>query len=571
MLGFVSLGVDTLASGYGSAPAAAFQELLNARNGAGAYLVEIDAYAGGDVRLGGAPLLGAGLLGETTLAGTAPFDASAAGAGLFTIRLSDTGWIGLPTDADRANVQYEPRIRSALSIERQIPTTPEAAPRISRQIGDIEFDNADGAYDDAASSWAVDGRVVRVYFGPADGVFADFGLIAEVLGVIWEIGEARGRLSVRDRRYALDKPIQTDLYAGTGDAEGSADLEGKPRPLCWGKVRNIAPALVDSTNLIYEFHARKAQAVDAVYDQGLALTDSTNTAANFAALQLLAVAAGQFAVSLSSTGSYVKLGSSPAGLITADVRGDAEPDYADTIDVICLRILRTDAGLPDSVINTGSWAGLVAVGGTIGIYLDQLEVVTTATVLDRLVQSVGGFWGAGRDGRLRSGRLAAPEDRSAIFFFEEPDILEYVPDPIPIPRYRQRIGYQRRWTVQTEDLAGAVTDERRQFLAEPQSVVTALDTAIRVRHPEAVDPEPLPSFYDQSANAQTLADTLLALHKVDRRVFSIRVKRLGYQLDLGQVVSVTYARLGQASGNRFVIVGIREEADRDEQTLTLWG
>lgn len=571
MFGFQPLGVDPLAAGYGSAPAAAFQALLNARNGAGCYLVEIDAYAGGEIRLGGAPLFGAGVLGETTLGGSAPFDASAAGAGLFTLRLSDTGWIGLPTDADRPNIQYEPRVLSALSIERRVPITPEASPRISRQLGEIELVNMDGAYDDATALWAVDGRVVRVYFGPENGSFADFGLVAEVLGVGWEVGEDRARLSVRDRRYALDKPIQADLYAGTGGAEGPEGLEGKPRPLCWGKCRNIAPVLVDAVNLIYEFHARTAAGVDAAYDRGLALTDSSLTAADFAALQALSVPAGQFAVSLSSAGSYIKLGSSPDGLITADVRGDAEPDLADTVDVICLRVLRNDAGLPDSVINTGSWAGLVAAGGTIGLYLDQSEVVTTAAVLDRLVQAVGGFWGSGRDGRLRAGRLNAPEGRAPIFFFDEWDVMEFLPEPFPVPRYRQRIGYQRRWTVQTEDLAGGVTDARRQFLAEAQSVVTALDGAIRVRHPEAVDPEPLPSLYDTASAAQLLADTLLALHKVDRRMFSIRVKRLGYQLDLGQVVSVTYPRLGQASGKRFVIVGVREEADRDEQTLTLWG
>ena len=571
MFGFSSFGVDPLAQGYGPGVPSAFQSLITSRNGAGAYLVEIDAYAGGDVRLGGVGLIGGGVLGETSLGDTAPDDGTDTASGLLTLRWSDTGWCGTPTDADRANILYEPRISSALSVERRIGIAPEQSPRIARQIGAITFNNADGAFDNATTAWAVDGRAARVYFGPVAGSFDDFGLIAELLGTGWEIGLTRAELTVRDRRYSLDTPLQSTLYAGTGDAEGGTDLEGKPRPLCYGKARNIPPVLVDATNLIYEFHSRQAQEIDAVYDQGLALTDSTTRVASFSALQGQAVSAGQFAGALTTDGSYIKLGSSPAGLITADVRGDATGGYVDTIDAICIRMLETEGALDPTVINSGSWAGLVATGGTMGIYLDQLEVPTTGEVIDALVQSVGGFWGAGRDGRIRAGRLTAPEDRAPIFFFQEYDILELRPDRTPIPRYRQRVGYQRRFVTQVEDIAGAVTDARKGFLAEPYSVVSAADTSIRVRHLEALDPPPLVSYYDGESDAQTLANDLLALHKVDRQQVEIRVKRFGYLFDLGQVVSVTHGRLGLSGGKRFVITGIREEAERDEQIISLWG
>ena len=571
MLGFSPLAVDPLAEGYGPGVPSAFQSLITSRNGAGAYLVEIDAFAGGDVRLGGVGLIGGGVLGETSLGDTVPDDGTETASGLLTLRWSDTGWCGTPTDPDRANTLYEPRISSAISVERRIGIAPEESPRIARQIGAITFNNADGAFDNATTAWAVDGRVARIYFGPRDGTFAEFGLIGQLLGIGWEIGQSRAELTVRDRRYSLGNPLQATLYQGTGGAEGGSDLEGKPRPICYGKARNIVPVLVDAANLIYEFHVRQAQEIDAVYDQGLALTDSTTRVASFAALQAQSVSAGQFAGALTADGSYVKLGSSPAGLITADVRGDATGSYVDTIDAVCIRILQTEGALNPSVINTGSWAGLVAAAGPMGIYLDQIEVPTTADVLDALVESVGGFWGAGRDGRIRAGRLTAPEDRAPVFFFQEYDILELTPGRTPIPRYRQRVGYQRRFVTQVEDVAGAVTDARKGFLAEPYSVVTAVDTSIRIRHLEALDPPPLLSYYDGESDAQALADDLLALHKVDRQQFEIRVKRLGYLLELGQVVSVTHGRLGLFGGKRFVIVGIREEAERDEQTISLWG
>lgn len=571
MLGFAPLGADPLGQGYGPSIPSAFQALITSRNAPGAYLVEIDAYAGGDVRLGGVGLLGGGVLAETSLGDVAPDDGTAKEAGLLTLRWSDTGWCGTPTDPDRRNVLYQPRIANALSIERRIGSAPEQSPRIARQLGTITFSNTDGAFDNATTAWAVDGRAARVYLGPVAGGFRDFGLIAELLGVGWEIGQELAELTVRDRRYSLDGPVQSTLYGGTGDAEGGADLEGKPRPICYGKVLNISPVLVDATNLIYEFHSRQAQEIDAVYDRGLALTDSGTRVASFSALQSQPVSQGQFAGTLTADGSYIKLGSSPAGLITADVRGDATGGYVDTIDAICLRLLQTEGALTDTVINAGSWAGLVGTGGTMGIYLDQSEVLTTAEVIDALVQSVGGFWGAGRDGRIRAGRLAAPEDRTPIFFFQEYDILELTPDRTPVPRYRQRVGYRRRYVTQVEDLAGAVADGRKGFLAEPYSVVAAVDTSIRVRHLEALDPPPLVSYYDSESDAQALADDLLALHKVDRQQFDIRVKRFGYLFDLGQVVSVAHGRLGLSGGRRFAITGIREEAEGDEQIISLWG
>jgi hypothetical protein len=41
---------------------------------------------------------------------------------------------------------------------------------------------------------------------------------------------------VRDEGYRLEKPMQTDIYDGSGGYNGGADLLGKPRPMTFGQV-----------------------------------------------------------------------------------------------------------------------------------------------------------------------------------------------------------------------------------------------------------------------------------------------------------------------------------------------
>jgi hypothetical protein len=78
----------------------------------------------------------------------------------------------------------------------------------------------------------------------------------------------------RDRGFLLQSPLQTTLYIGTGDEEGDATIQGQPKPLVFGRVRNVAPVLIDPTNLIYQISNAALASIDDVFDQGLALTAS---------------------------------------------------------------------------------------------------------------------------------------------------------------------------------------------------------------------------------------------------------------------------------------------------------
>ncbi len=575
MLAVHPLAHKALAVGAGSAgQPSAFQTLVQSADAAGQYLVEIAAYKGDEIRLGGTALLAGGaMLGRRPLAATPPSGASASGEVLLIY--GDRHWTGSPTDADKPNEFYEGRVTVPLVMDRAVPIAPEESPRIQRQIGSVEIANGDGALDAIVQSYAVDGRQVRVLFGPLDGAYADFGVIADVLGTGWEAGDLTARLLLRDRGYALDLPLQSNLYAGGGGANGTDEIKGKPIPLSFGRLRNITPTLIDPTNLVWQWHDGKGKAVDDVFDQGAALTLDTaigtnGDVADYAALIAASIAAGKYVTCLAL--GLFRTQSTPAGLLTADVRGDATPDYQNTVDTIALRILRSFAGIADKHINAGSFAGLGSIGGELGLYLSSDARPTTGEVLDILLGGAGGWWGGDRLGRIRAGRLVKPEDQQPVFFFDDINVLRLEPEPNPIPHYRQRVAYKPNWTEQRgEDLAASVTAARRQFLTETERVATTIDTSIRVRHPQALDPAPIRSLYELETDAQALSDNKSALHKGDRRIFRATAKRLGYLFDLGTVVRQTWPRLGLQAGRNFVIVGIREDADRDETTLRLWG
>lgn len=551
-----------MAVSYPPAPeGSAFLALISETGGDAQYLVEITAYRGGENRSGGLWTLTEGPM-------VAVQGGVGSSAGQVELDYADRHWVGDPTDASKPNTYYEGRVTLPIRIDRSMPLLPEQARRVRRQFGTIEFANGDGSLDTIAKSYAVDGRTVRVLFGPYMAAYNEFRVIAEVVGEAWAPDNLTVRLSVRDRTYSLETPLQTNLYAGTGGAEGTSDVEGKPKPLLYGRCRNVTPTLVDPTNLVYQVHDGSVHAIDTVYDRGAEL-EFVEDVSGYAALIATTIPAGKFGTAIDS--GLIRLGSTPDGLVTADVRGSDEPNYQNTLDVIAVRILEDKHGLSSTFVDEASFADAVTIAGELGIYIPSTEKPSTGEVISRLVASAGAWWGTGRTGKVKAGKLIAPESVQAVFTFDTHNILSLEPLTAPVPRWRQRVGYQKNWTPQGGDIAGAVTAARRQFLAEPFRVVSDANATTQVRHLQALDPDPLESLYENEADASSLATEQLTLHALDRRIFVIEVKRLAYQFDLGDVVSVEWPRLNLESGQNFVIIGITEDAATEIARLTLWG
>lgn len=76
------------------------------------------------------------------------------------------------------------------------------------------------------------------------------------------------------------------------------------------------------------------------------------------------------------------------------------------------------------------------------------------------------------------------------------------------------------------------------------------------------------------ANADAEAARLLALYKVRRDTFKVRARLSAEEveeIDLGQVVRLTWHRYGLAAGRLFVVTGLRQDFERDAVEVTLWG
>ena len=79
------------------------------------------------------------------------------------------------------------------------------------------------------------------------------------------------------------------------------------------------------------------------------------------------------------------------------------------------------------------------------------------------------------------------------------------------------------------------------------------------------------AFFDLEADAVAEAERLAALHDVQRDFYSAALKTQAFDLDLGDVVRVTWPRFGLSQGRSFVIVGIRRDLLADSAELDLWG
>lgn len=489
-----------------------------------------------------------------------------------TLRYSDAGYISQPSDSV-PDTSFEGTVDQGLRLTRSTPATPEVSRRVSIDVGRFSLINVDGEMDSIVRGYTVDGRRCRVLLGLSTYRYDQFTPIFTGRMVQWGNDLSRVKVVVRDETYRLEKPMQTDIYSGAGGYNGGADLLGKPRPMTFGQVLNISPPLIDATNLVYQFHHRTVQSVDAVYDRGAALTPGSNYA-DYATLTAAVVSGGSFATCLAL--GLIRLGSSPSGLITADVKGDANGTYVDTTGAIGKRIIKDFGGLTDADIDLSSYSDFeTGLPGTIGWHHGAVPINVT-DALDEIYGHCAGWWGPSFDGLIQVGRLSVPSSETYTLSLDESDdieleILEPLAGTFP-PRFRQRVGYQRLWTTQQDtDLAGAVTAARRQYLSQDMRLVSQEDAAVQTSFLLAVSPDPLASLFFNSSDATSLATSLLTLYKAARQTVRIVTDLKGLGAKLSSSVLVTHRRLNSGAPTPMLCMDITILADKRQVELVLWG
>lgn len=266
-----------------------------------------------------------------------------------------------------------------------------------------------------------------------------------------------------------NKQLLSATYAGTGGAEGPANMLGKLKPWASGACKNIEPVLIDPVYMVYQFHGYGAtNAVDAVYENALSLGAATTTVSTYAALIALTLAEGQWAAAPAV--GMLRLGAAPAGKLTCDVQGakNGSGTYVSTVSGITQHLMSV-AALSGTFIDT---ATIGAFTQSWSFYSDSAEKI--GDVIRTAFDHAGGYIFANENGVFKAGTYLSSKSPGILTtdaIRAEPYVISVKQIPPPPPVYRVKIGYDRCWVTHSPG-------EISPALAEVQDDITALNTAV---------------------------------------------------------------------------------------------
>jgi hypothetical protein len=431
----------------------------------------------------------------------------------------------------------------------------------STGTGELQLSNTDGGYDFLIQGSAIDGRSIVIKIGREGDAYNNFYTIFNGTASDWIVAEDVVKVSLVDKAYLLSVTIQPNLYAGTGSLEGTTDLLGKRKPRCFGYVRNISPPLVIPASLLYQVNDGSIQAITAVYDRGVPLTFNADYSTS-AALLAATIPSGNYATSLAL--GLFRLNNTPTGTITADVSGDNNGGFVSTSANIVRRILATSTVADPQGLYLPSFTSVnAAQAADIGFYVAPDDTNTIADAISNIMGAVGGWGGFRRSGQFEVGIFKTPAGAMPNALFDRTDVLqisrEALPTALSPPPYRFRCAYQHNWTVQT-DVAGSVSASLRSFLAQADRYSDSTNLTVKTDHPFAHDRNPIPSYFNNQADAQAESDRLLALYQSKAALYRFTVGVQPFALDLGDIVNLTYPRWDLTVGKNLRVVEITEHA-----------
>jgi hypothetical protein len=494
-----------------------------------------------------------------------------------------SGFATKPTDLP-ANTVFLPGIVQPGSFRRAIfRPGGDTFGRSEVGFGIVEIANT-GAHDHLLG-WAFDGRTIVIRRGSKGDAYPSawtMVLTGTIEGV--EFTQRTIRFHLRDEQARVaDTLITEDTWAGTNSApsglEGTPDdIAGQYEPVAYGNVRNARLTNVNASRWIYQsrWRADLTVAHSDAYDRGVALTEEADYADIATLDSATAPSSGAWKAFEGNAiqGAYLRTGSKPDAEISADFTvGTAAQRTAAQI----MRQALLDAGV--SALNI---SGDTAIDGTFpftcGFFRTEAET-RAGEVLDAMAASVHGYWIATRFGKFKLGRLLAPSGSPVQTFeswrlLDPANALRRITGPQEgIPVWRVTVRYQRNWFVQNSEQIdnSNVTELRREWLRNETRSITVSDDSVKARHPLAREIE-IETLIDSEADAQTLADFLLATYSVRRDIYEIQTRcPCADTVDLGDVISVDVPRFDLDGGKLFRVIGIDEDLRSNTANLTIWG
>lgn len=499
--------------------------------------------------------------------------------GVRTLRYSTgQGYVTSPA-ATPANTHFPPRLMESVAFRVSAFSDGRVMGGTSVGTGTISLANADEVLSPLLD-YGFDGRPLTVWIGKQDAAFPG-GFTRFFSGTVEQaVAEDDAIvLRIRDQLQILRQPFSEVRYAGTNvlpnGVEGTADdIANQVKPHTYGRCYEVPGVLVNSALQIWQVHNGAVQAIDAVYDRGIAYTFGTNHA-NLAALQAATVTEGTYHTCL-SLGLY-RLGVTPIGPVTADVRGDNSGGYVNRVGAIVQRMLVNQCGVSLSDIDTATFTTLDALAPyEVGIHVSGEQ--TRLSVIDQLLVSVGAWLVPTRLGTWTIGRLVAPTGTAAATFTSD-QIYKLTKRPTGddargVPIKQVVLRYRKNWQqFRAADISGAVSSERKLILENEWRTTTADDPSVVVKHLQAEKLE-RDCLFVNKADADAEAARLLALHGVRRDLLDGELAPVAsaVALEIGTVVTLATSLLGYDAGRKVVVVGLQTDGGGTEKiTPQFWG
>lgn len=298
--------------------------------------------------------------------------------------------------------------------------------------------------------------------------------------------------------------------------DGSANIAAKQipviaatSPLSFGYCRNITPFSVNPPTLKYAVHDGPVEDIVAVYDDGVLLTLTTDYTKN-------------------NSGGYFNLVGSPAGTITADVKGaKVSGTWLQSTEQIVGHLLDRAAVSGYTRTYTGLPSGLI------GIFLTSTE--SLGSLLNRVMQGCAGYWALSRTGVLEFKQYPVPTSGGATY--NQNEILAKI-DISESDRLYSSVKYRYRtnWTVQTQ-VRPASTAAQAAFAASEG--VLAATTGSTIAEYSYTDSPLFVSYFDDAGDASSAADRLQTIYGVVRKLLSTTLP-YSSTLSIGDAVTLTW-------------------------------
>lgn len=472
---------------------------------------------------------------------------------------------------NNAGTWYAPRIENPATFRREMGGN-QLGTRTSSSYGELTLVNADGGLNDLSSQF-FDGRSLTLKIGAPTDSYASFTTILKA--TIETVSLERERVSVRlrDRSSILDTPFCTVKYAGTNalpnGIEGTPDnIQGQTKPRIFGRIALMSPVLVNTSKLIYQINNGSIDSIVNVFDAGAYLTRSTDYSSQ-SDMENNAPAAGTYRSW--PAGGCFRLGASPFGQLSVCAVEKWDYTYCTAANIV-QRIL-TEKGLTSSDWVAADFTALNQKNaGSLGVIVGPDE--TTASLIDRICESIGAWWGFDSLNRFRIARFDGPSSTpEAVITHDELLELERSSDAV-FPLWQVTVKADQNYVVQDKTaMAGVVPDFRANWFEQEFRDQKTEDTSVKtLRLLSTVDDQT--SLLNGISQAKAESARKLALFSPRRDTVNMTVVDPAgtfSSLDLGDTVLIQTEFLGYDAGRTMVIVGMQPDYERNQLDLKVWG